>query len=49
MGLEPTVWLAQSQQNDYQFWTAESQQNDQFENLYISNHGELEISNLDCR
>ena len=32
--------LAQSQKNDYQLWTAQSHQNDQFENLYISSHGE---------
>ena len=32
--------FAQSQKNDYQLWTAQSYQNDQFENLYISSHGE---------
>ena len=33
-------WFGQSQQNDYQFWTAQCQQNEQFENPYITSHGE---------
>ena len=34
------LWLAQSQQHKHKLKTAQSQQNDQFENLYITSHGE---------
>ena len=33
-------WTAQWQKSDYQFWTAQCQQNGQFENPYITSHGE---------
>ena len=35
-----TILTCPKKKNDHQFWIAQSQQNDQFENLYISSHGE---------
>ena len=35
-----SILTSQKLENDYQCWTVQSQWNDQFENLYISSHGE---------